>query len=171
MKLLGRSLLVAFLPALLLLGAVPVAAAPAQETGEKDAAASLSLEAVEVEPAAPAADTLCRLSVKLRNAGTGTATALGFSVRLGGQELAVYGNQLFMQAVPPGATTEVQLYNFWTTETGRSAPADGKLRVEVRLLEATWVTIEKDEEGTEVWTLGDPVPDLPVAREITVPLG
>jgi hypothetical protein len=153
------------LAAVLALGAPH--AARAQEA-EKAATPPLSIEAIVVEPGKPAADTLCRLSVKLGNAGDEVASQLAFQVKLNGQELGVYGNQLFMFPVEPGGENDLRLYNFWTTETSRSMPADGKLTVEVTLTEARWMKIENDDEGVEVWTpLGD-VPGLPVSKSVTL---
>lgn len=131
---------------------------------------ALALEAITVTPAKPAAETLCKLRVTIRNRGEKTASALRFSVEVAGRSLPVYDKQLFMEALPPGETTEVELYNFWTSETGRPVPADGKLPVEVALEEASWVSIETGEGGEEVWTLLEPVGGLPVARTVTVSL-
>lgn len=128
----------------------------------------LSIEAIVVEPSTPGADTLCRLRVTLSNTGDETASQLGFSVRLNGQELGVYSNQLFMFPVPAGGSGELPLFNFWTTESSRGMPADGKLRVEVTLKEAVWMKIEDDEEGVEVWTPLGEVPGLPVSASVTL---
>ena len=144
------------------------AAAAAQE---ESPAPPLAIERITVEPESPAADTLCRLRVKIANAGERTASRFAFAVSLNGQDLGVYGNQVFMFPVGPGSSEEINLYNFWTTETSRSMPADGKLRVEVQLREAVWtqVTTETDEEGEiEVWTPIGPVEGLPVKAEITL---
>lgn len=130
----------------------------------------LAVTKIAVTPEKPAAEALCQLRVTLENRGEKTATALRFRVAVGGRALAVYDKQLFMAAVPPGGKTEVRLYNFWTGESGRPAPADGKLAVEVTLQEASWVTIETDGSGEEVWTLGDPVPGLPAAGRLDVVL-
>jgi hypothetical protein len=148
----------------LLLGTA--AGAGAQGAAEAPAPASqLTLEALEVEPAQPGPDTLCRLRVRVRNAGERDASALGFDVRIDGVDLPVYRNQLFMQQIPAGATETVALYNFWTTESSRpTLPADGKLRVEVALREAQWFSIA-DEEGVEVWRPLEPVAGLPVRSE------
>ena len=143
----------------------------AQEESAEPAAALLTLEQVSVEPEHPAADTLCRLRVKLHNDGEQIASRLGFAVSLNGQDLGVYGNQIFMYPVAPGATEEISLYNFWTTETSRTMPADGKLRVEVTLKEAVWTSVatETDEEGEiEVWTPIGPVANLPVKASVTL---
>lgn len=153
--------------ALSLAGARP---APAQESEGEPAPPPLTLAAVEVEPAAPTADTLCRLRVKIANAGDKPASSLAFQVSVAGHTLPVYANQLFMQALPPGETTEVRLYNFWVSETGRPAPAGDKLQVEVTLTEARWLKISTDEEGVEVWQPLEAVPGLPVSSSVTLPL-
>jgi hypothetical protein len=150
--------------ALTVMAATP--SARAQEA-EKPAAPSLSVEEVIVTPAAPGVDTLCKLSVKLRNGGEQTASLLAFQVAVNGQELPVYDTELFALPLDPGAVTEVPLFNFWTTETGRPAPADGKLTVEVRLTEAQWVKIEMEDE-VEVWTPVGPVEGLPAAKSVTL---
>lgn len=145
-------------------------AAVAQEEG-KAKTPLLTVSGITVQPEKPGADTLCRLRVQLTNTGDKTASRLGFGVSLNGQDLGVYGNQIFMYPIEPGATEEISLYNFWTTETSRAMPADGKLRVEVTLKEAVWtrVSTETDEEGEiEVWTPIGPVEDLPSTASITV---
>jgi len=152
------------LAAVLALPVLPAAWAQDEEA----APPPLSIEEIVVEPNQPAADTLVRLSVKLGNTGEQTASQLAFQVKLNGQELGVYGNQLFMFAVEPGGENELRLYNFWTTETSRSMPANGKLEIEVTLTEARWMEIKTDDEGVEVWTpLGD-VGGLPVSKKITL---
>ena len=158
------------LACLALLGLLAAAPAAAQE---EPAAAEpqLKIAAISVEPESPAADTLCRLKIKIANTGDKIASRFGFAVSLNGQELGVYGNQIFMYPVGPASTEEISLYNFWTTETGRAMPADGKLRVEVTLKEAVWtqVATETDDEGEiEVWTPIGPVENLPVSSSITV---
>lgn len=143
-----------------------IVAAHGQQAQPAAATSLLILEALEVEPAQPGPDTLCRLRARVRNGGERDASALGFDVLLNGQELAVYRNQLFMQQIPAGATETVALYNFWTTESSRpTLPADGKLRVEVVLREAQWFAIGDDEEGVEVWQPLGPVEGLPVRAE------
>ena len=146
-------------------------AAAAQAQEESPPAPPLTIERITVEPASPGADTLCRLRVRVANAGEHIASRFAFAVSLNGQELGVYGNQIFMFPVGPGASEEISLYNFWTTETSRAMPADGKLRVEVTLREAVWtqMSTETDAEGEiEVWTPIGPVENLPAKAEITV---
>lgn len=150
--------------------ALPLAAgpAPAQEEAAAEAPPPVRIAAVHVEPEKPAADTLCRLKVELENADQRIASQLGFSVTINGQQLPVYTNHLFMFPVAPGATSELALYNFWSTETSRPMPATGKLEIEVALLEARWMDISTDEDGTEVWKpIGD-VSGLPVSHSITL---
>jgi hypothetical protein len=140
-------------------------AKPAQpeSQAEKPAAGAspLAIAAVAVTPPNAGADTLCRLSVDLVNKGDRIASQLAFTVKVNGTELPVYKNQLFMQRLDPGKTTTLRLYNFWTTETGRTAPADGKYKVEVMLASAKWYRIGT-EDGVEVWTPLEAVPSLPV---------
>jgi len=141
----------------------------AQEAAEPE----LTLTKIDVQPPNPGADTLCKLTVTVRNTGERKASQLGFAVHLNGQSLTVYDNQLFMYPVPAGGELEIPLYNFWTTETSRpKMPEDGKLVVEVALNEAQWmdISIEKEmverggeqvEEEVEVWTPLGPVEQLP----------
>ena len=130
----------------------------------------LALEEVEVSPENPGPQTLCRLAVTVANRSDQPVTALHFAVEVEGNELAVYENQLFMNHLPAGESTRVELYNFWTDETGRPAPTDGKLDVTVTLDEARYLEIG-DDEGTEVWTLGEAVGGLPVSASATRPFG
>lgn len=143
-------------------------------------AAKLKLTSIAVQPANPGADTLCTLTVTVRNNGDRQASQLGFAVTLNGQDLSVYGNQLFMYPVPGGGDLEIPLYNFWTTETSRpTMPADGKYQVEVSLLEAEWMDIstvtetveragESVEEDVEVWTPLGPVEGLPASASLVL---
>lgn len=163
----GRPPLAQLWIALVLLCAGSLAA---QEDVEKKDAPPLAIEAVRIAPSAPGADTLCQLYVTLKSSAERPVSALDFGVAVGGTPLKVYEKQLFLENLAPGATAEVRLYNFWTSETGRPAPADGKLRVAVTLRAAQWVEITTEEDGTEVWTLGEPVPGLPVAKELVVTL-
>lgn len=162
------------LPALLaFLALAGVSALPAQEEAAAPAAPLLALEAVEVEAPVPGEppgpESLVRLTVAIANRGERIASALAFTVEVAGQELPVYRNQVFLKAVPPGGTTELRLYNFWTGETGRPAPADGKLAVVVTLEEASWMEVA-DEEGVEVWKPLGAVEGLPVTASTVVAL-
>jgi CRISPR/Cas system-associated protein Cas7 (RAMP superfamily) len=150
----------------LLLALVPLLGGAAG-AGAETAKPALSIEAVKVEPASPRPDTLCRLTVTLKNAGEQRASALEMTVKINGRELPAYGKRLYLTAVEPGATREVRLLNFWSTETGRPAPADGKLNVEVTLSRASWMR-KAARDGAEVWTPMGDVPGLPVTRSVTL---
>lgn len=141
----------------------------AQEAEDAPPPPPLALESLTIEPAAPGPETLCQLRVKIANEGEKAATAFGFDVTVSGQRLPVYDNQLFLKVVPAGETVELALYNFWTSETGRPAPADGKMAVEVTLREARWVKVG-DEKGVEVWDLQDEIGGLPVSTKTVVTL-
>lgn len=153
--------------ALLLGGLLSGVPAAAQEVDREEPTPQVTIEAVIVEPEKPGPETLCRLQVRLKNAGDRVASQLGFGVEINGQELPVYANQLFYYALEPGATTVMPLYNFWTTETSRPAPADGKLTVTVTLKEAEWMDISVDEEGVETWKPLGPVEELPSRASVT----
>ena len=150
---------------------VLAAAVPAQET-EAPPTPKLAITAITVEPAKPGPDTLCRLRVKVKNDGEEVASQLGFDVKLNGQSLTVYDNQLFMFPVPAKGEDEIQLYNFWTTETSRpTMPAGGKYEVEVVLREAQWMSITmEEEEGEEVetWKPLGAIEGLPVSSSVTL---
>ena len=150
-------------PLILLLGAA--AALPAEAPSPR-----LTLEAVKIEPAAPRPDTLCHLTVTLKNAGTQKASALEFTVKVNGQELPAYAKRLFLTPVEPGATRDLRLFNFWSTETGRPAPANSKLNVEVVLSQASWVR-KTSRDGSEVWTPAGEVPGLPVSKSVVLTMG
>lgn len=161
----GRSALLASVLALALAAPSPPGAKAAKAPAK---APLLAIEEVAVAPAAPGPDTLCKLRVTLRNRGTAPASRLRFAVGIGGREVEAYRDKLWLQALPPGAATEVALYNFWTTETGRPAPKDGKLAVEVTLAEARWMKGEDDGKGAVVWTPAGEVEGLPLARSMTL---
>ncbi|MDH3253567.1 MAG: hypothetical protein OEM62_01135 [Acidobacteriota bacterium] len=143
---------------------------PVLARAQDDSAAAepqLAIEAVIVEPEKPGADTLCRLRIRILNRGERIASQLGFTVTINGTDIPVYSNQLFMFPLDPGTTSELALFNFWTTETSRPMPADGKLRIEVALREAQWTKIEMVEE-VETWTPLGPVTGLPVSAAVTL---
>ncbi len=128
---------------------------------------SITVEAITVEPATPGPDTLCKLTVKLANGGDRTASQLDFKVKINDQELPVYKNQLFMFPLPAGETVEIPLYNFWSTETSRPPPSDGKLGIEVTLAAAQWMEI-KTEDGVEVWRPLGSVEGLPISKTLAL---
>jgi hypothetical protein len=127
----------------------------------------ITIESILVEPSSPGPDTLCKLTVKLANGGDRTASQLDFKVQINGEDLPVYANQLFMFPVPAGESVDVPLYNFWSTETSRPLPGDGKLDIEVTLAAAQWMEI-KLEEDVEVWRPLGPVEGLPTSKSVPV---
>lgn len=142
------------------LGLLPVASSSAADEPE------VVLAGFEVTPAKPGPETLCRLVATIDNKGSRAVYSFGFDVELDGRALPVYEQQLFLQVIEPGESAEVALYNFWTSEQGRPAPVDGKLKVVVRLREARWVEVtevEEDGETVEVWTPVGDVAGLPQA--------
>ncbi len=135
--------------------------------------AQIEIAAVHVSPENPGADTLCTLSVEIRNAGDRSASELGFDVTLNGDALEVYAKELWYQEVPAGETTTVRLFNFWTSESDRPAPSDGKLDLVVTLRQARWFEITRQGEGrdeVETWKPVAVVDGLPVsaARVLTL---
>lgn len=153
----------------LLSGCVIVASSAVPEAAQKEAesASAIVLEEILVKPANPGPDTLCKLSVRIRNDGSETASQFGFAITINGQGLTVYSNQLFMYPVEAGESLEFPLYNFWTTETSRPTLKDGKLQLEVAIVEAQWMNIELEEE-VEVWTPLGAVEGLPSTAQITL---
>lgn len=134
---------------------------------DKPAAPALVVESIQVEPASPGPDTLCHLTVTLKNQGDRPASALELTVKVGGAALPAYRDRLFLEAVEPGASRQVKLFNFWSTEAGRPAPADRKLAVEVTLTAASWMKRET-KNGATVWTPVGAVAGLPSAKSVTL---
>lgn len=155
----------ALLAAVIAIGFFIAPSLPSQEEGQSTPL--LTVEKISVEPASPGPDTLCKLRVTLRNAGKEIASQLDVRVSINGQELPVYRNQLFMFPIEPNQTAEIKLYNFWSTETSRSMPKDGKLNIEVSLVGAQWMKIETEEE-VEIWKPLGPVDHLPVVGNLTL---
>lgn len=140
---------------------------PAQEVDKEvaEAPATVRVQRVWIEPEAPGPETLCRLFVELESSGEATASLFAFEVEVNGVPLPVYGQELFAFPVGPGKTESLRLFNFWTSETGRPAPADGVLRLTVRLIEASWIEVEV-EGNEETWTPVGPVDGLPSVAEL-----
>jgi hypothetical protein len=138
-----------------------LAFAPAQGT-QKDAdrppafseRSLLKIIGVDVQPANPGPDTLCRLKVRLRNSGKQPASDLAFRVTINGQRLASYVNHVFHTTLEPGKDLDLPLYNFWSSEAGRPYPGDGRLVLEVRVIEARWLDPQSKNPTGPV----DPVP-------------
>jgi hypothetical protein len=142
-------------------------AAPALLAQEKPAAPAVTLESIQVEPAAPRPDTLCHLSVGVRNAGDRPVSALELTVTVDGKPLPAYRDRVFFTAVEPGTTRQLRLFNFWSTEAGRPAPSDGKLTLEVALVRASWMQRET-QKGETVWTPAGAVAGLPSAKTVVL---
>lgn len=149
----------------LIFATLPAGAAGPQAT---ETAAKLTIEKIVVEPEKPKADTLCKLRVVLRNAGEQKAYAFGFQVTINGQEIPAYKKLLYMTSADANSDKELQLFNFWSTETHRPMPSDNKLNIEVTLKEAQWVESTTNEEGTIVWKPLGKVEGLPVSKTIVV---
>ena len=179
----GRPVAAAFswlLPLLLIApsaGSAAQVAAGAQAEGEQSSG-PLAVLAIEVEPARVAADTLCSLTVRLENRGERPIYALAFEVLVGGAALPVYRDQLFLQRIPSGETS-VELFNFWSSETGRPLPAGEHLEIEVAVLSALFLDEATGREpGTdggdggegEAWRPGGAVPELPTRATPRAPL-
>jgi hypothetical protein len=130
----------------------------------------LTLEAITIDPAIPGPKTLCKLRVKIRNKGNQAATAFLFRVHINGQALPVYKNYVYLQTIAAGATGEIKLFNFWTTESTRPVPKDGNLKLDVTLQEARWVEVTRKDKETDYKLLGN-VPNLPVSLSLTKTLG
>ena len=148
--------------AALVLGIVAVAGSPlsAQEAEGKKKVPPITVEAVLVQPENPGPETLCKLRVRLKNRADRSVSAFGFQVKVNGHELSVYEKQRYLEALAPGETREISLFNFWSTETDRPTLKGGSLQVEVSLVEARWVDMTM-EDKIPVWTLQEPVKDLP----------
>lgn len=152
--------------ALSLISGVRLAAA-AQEP--KPAPPRLTLATIRVEPPSPAPDTLCKLTVTLKNDSERPASRLELRVEVGGVELPAYKARTFLAVVQPRGTLDLRLFNFWSSETSRPAPKDGKLPVTVTLVAARWVERQAG-EGTETWKATGPVEGLPSTSRMTVTL-
>lgn len=94
--------------------------------------------------------------MEIRNSGSEPASHLTFQVTVNGQRLAPYLNHTWVTELQPGRETEIQLYNFWSSESGRPFPKDGRLVVEVRLTGARWMQAG-NRAGREVQPLPPPL--------------
>lgn len=180
---------------ILVCGMSPVWSQEAAETPPSPVETTVELVEILIEPARPAeaqsaprfsADTLCTLTLRLRNRGPRPVSAFVFEVDIEGSTLPVYEKQVFMSLMPPSnaarsgsesptasadTTYDLRLFNFWTSDSVRPAPTDGSLDVRVRLLDAQWVDARFEDDGTEVWSLEGTVPGLPIERAIALPFG
>jgi hypothetical protein len=119
------------------------------------ASSPVTIEAVVVEPQSPAAGVLCRLSVRVKNAGTRAATSFRFKVSIDGREEATYANEVYAVNVDPATSGTIGLYNFWSP-----SPAKASFTVEVTLVEAQWAEVKREGKTTTTTPLG-PVEGLP----------
>lgn len=122
------------------------------------------VDTVTVSPAAVRGETLCQLVVGLRNAADFDLSAFRFRVVVEGHALPAYERRVFVETLPAGERREIRLYNFWSAESGRPAPTDAALDVEVELVEARRLGRSREASGEEVWKLGDAVAGLPSKR-------
>ena len=149
------------------------AGSPPATQEETPRTAVLSLTSLGVRPEKPGVDTLCQLIVEIHNRSARPVSELAFTVTLNGEALDVYEAQLFYRELPPGASAEVRLFNFWTTETGREIPPGGELAITVTLEAARYFEIETTEENgeqVETWTPQEPVGGLPISRSLRLKL-
>ena len=144
-------------------------AAPGVAQKAKPDESSLTITKVHVLPSEPGPDTLCNLAIEIENSGNQIASQLEFEVRINDTTVPVYSNQVFMVPLASGATTRVELYNFWSTETSRPYPQSGRLEIEVRLLKAQWIDIGTDGD-VEVWDPVGEIPGLPVRQTTSLSL-
>ena len=124
----------------------------------------LTIVAVDVAPAKPGPDTLCRLHVRIRNGGTAAASDLSFQVTVNGKLLGNFLNHTFRTPLAAGQETEVPLFNFWSSEYSRPYPTDGHLLIDVRLTGARWAA----PGSTTTATLADSVQPLPAPFTVTL---
>jgi hypothetical protein len=116
----------------------------------------LRIVTIDVQPTNPGPETLCRLRVTLRNSGSGTVADVKFEVKVNGHRLVTYLNHAWYVALASGKDLDLQLFNFWSSESGRVFPKDGRLTVEVRIAEAHW-------EAARPGSVGDAILPLPPA--------
>ena len=120
----------------------------------------------DISPKGLAPGTLYSLRVKVRNAGTQKAFGFAFAVKVDGNALGVYERAVYAQAVDPGTTGEIGLYNFYTPD---AVAKSGKVSLEITLKEARWVELKK-EGGTEVWAPTGDIKGLPVSKSVSFPM-
>lgn len=122
----------------------------------------VSIEAVSIGPPSPAPGVLCSLGIRLKNAGTHTATGFRFRVKIDGQEETVYRVELFAVNVAPGASDTIALHNFWTAAAPKTS-----FEVEVTLLEGEWAEVKREGNTSTTTPLG-PIEGLPVSATQSV---
>lgn len=132
--------------------------------GHRSQAASptVTVEAVLVQPPSPPPDALCKLSVRLKNAGSQTATYFRFKVKIDGQDTAIYKDQLYAVNVEPRTSGTIELYSFWSPSAAKAS-----LTVEVTLVEAHWAELKHEGDTSTTTSLG-PVDGLPASAALSV---
>ena len=121
------------------------------------ASSPVSIEAVSISPQSPGPGVLCTLGVRLKNAGTHTATYFRFKVKIDGQKVATYDNESYAVNVGPGTSETIVLHSFWSPAT-----ATTNLPVEVTVLEGRWADVKR-EGDTSTTTPTGPIEGLPVS--------
>jgi hypothetical protein len=124
-------------------------------------AADVGIDAVTIEPARPGSSTLCRIKVRLRNAGTQAVSYLKFTVQIDGQEVPTYKKQTYVVNIDPGTADEVGLFNFYSPSLVKS------FDVQVTLVEAQWVQVQKAGTSTTTTPSGL-VAGLPISTSLSV---
>jgi hypothetical protein len=141
---------------------VLAAVAPVLSPAVQAASPLVSIEAVTVEPQSPAPGTLCKLSVRLKNSGTQTASSFRFKVKIDGREEATYANVLYAINVEPASSGTIGLYNFWSPSAVKTS-----FPVEVTLAEAVWAQVKREGTTTTTTPAGS-VPGLPTSATQSV---
>lgn len=129
-------------------------------TQARAASPPVSIEAVSVSPQSSGPGVLCTLGVRLKNAGTHTATDFRFKVKIDGQEVTTYNIASFAVNVGPGASDTIVLHSFWS-------PATAIFPVEVTVLEGRWADVKR-EGNTSITTPIGPIEGLPVSATQSV---
>lgn len=146
------------------LSAIAASASPPPEQTR-----SLTLDAVRVTAPTPTPRALCGLIVAISNHGDRPASRLRFTVKINGRPVNAYDRALFLRPLPPHATTDLRLYNFWTTETFRPEPIDA-LEIEVTLLSAEWIALGPAPDGVPMSAPIGRVGELPSTKRIVTHL-
>jgi hypothetical protein len=111
-------------------------------------APEVRVDAILVHPASPAPAALCELKVRLKNAGSRTASYFRFNVKIDGQEVPVYKLYDYAVEIAPGTTAELALNNFY------SPPQAKTFEIQVTLTEAQWVEVKKDGKNSTTTPAG-----------------
>lgn len=91
-------------------------------------------------------------------------------VRVNGRALEAYDHTIYLQTLPPHESTDLALYNFWTSETFRPEPPDRKLQIQVVLLAAEWMATGPASDGVPTSTPIGHVGELPSTKRVVIPL-